>query len=190
MAELSRRGVLAAVGSTVVSGCTQLRRRAGEQSVENQISAGGASTRSERRSTSESGDARSETGGPVTNVDRTVRVPSGQGWAHQFTAESRVTLSYTVEATKPGKNGFDVFVFTKNEYTDYQRALNGRLVDTHPTAAASVRNVEETASRTCTLSSGAYAFVVDNTPIGDGGKPRSKRPETVDISLTVRPRPD
>lgn len=194
MDELSRRGVLTAVASTALGGCTGLRRADGDR-AKSQLSSTETVTETETVTRSENQTTSTEsrsgtTPRTVASVDRNARLSPSGGWGHRFTVTSPATVSYTVESTKPGKSGFDVFLFTGNEYTDYRRALNGRIVDAQPTSKGSVRNVGDRASRTFTLSPGRYTLVVDNSVFGDGGKPRSKRPETVHVSLSVRTRPD
>lgn len=79
---------------------------------------------------------------------------------------SRFELSWTATITDETPGPFDVFLFTTEQYANYQELVDGSDGELSFIDAGSVQGIDTTATRTVRLDPGLYSLVVDNTRLG------------------------
>lgn len=99
----------------------------------------------------------------------TANVPGGSYIGTSVGFENEFTLEWRVVNELDSSADFDVFLFSESEFQIYDAMIEGESRRPKYYTEGSVQGIEESASRTITLSGGNYALVVDNSDYGDAG---------------------
>lgn len=152
----TRRGILALTGGTLaaLAGCVS------DSSDDESDDSGGDSDSGD---SSDNDEPRSE------EATDTVDVPGGGYYQFSIEPDTEATLEWSVQNELDTSNDFDVFLFTQSEFEIYDEMINGDSRRPEYISEGTAQGIEQSTTRTVTLSEGNYRLVVDNSDYGDAG---------------------